>query len=61
MVLLSFTLSITATNFLREKLRGQSVLAVERHSSMHMWVVPHNKLLKDYYQKRTETGLQKDF
>ena len=24
-----------------------------------MWAAPHNKMLKDYHQKRTETNLHK--
>ena len=59
---LSFFLSITATDFLRERLKGQSVLAVGCHSAMHMcmddasiaitWAVSRNKIVKDYNIKK---------
>ena len=63
MVNLSFALSVTETHhlrFLAGKTKGAESLAVGRHSSMHtcaQMTAPHYKLLKDYYQKRTETSL----
>ena len=68
MVILNFGLSVTATDFLWGRLRGQGEQAVGCHSSMHMcvddassaimWAAPLNKLLKDYsfdyYQKKEQ-------
>ena len=69
MCLLRFALGVTGTyrlHLLQGRLRGQSVLAVGRHLSMHTctddastaitWAVLHNKLLlKDFYQKKEQS------
>ena len=72
----SFELSYERNWYLLLKLfvgttQGQSVLAARSHSSVHMceddastasmWAALCNKLLLDFYQKRTETSLHKKF